>query len=127
MGVCVWGVYGWRLQGGGKSEKCFTQSWMWLGGVTAPLMIEGQRKKAHVGGEQLEVREEAAEYRSTGKNARKDQNPETESGPSTDCSFCTRQPRQVVRTATCEKEKPVFLSGIKTPGCQCPQKLKTLL
>lgn len=102
MGVCVWGVCGWRLQGGGESEKCFTQSWMWLGGVTAPLMIEGQRKKAPVRGEQLEVREEAAEYRSTGKNARKDQNPETESGPSTDCSFCTRQPRQVVRT--CEKE-----------------------
>lgn len=87
---------------------------MWLGGVAAPLMIEGQRKKTPVGGEPLEVREEAAEYRPAGKNARKDQNPETESesGPSTDCCFCARQPRQVVRTATREKGKPVLLSGI---------------
>lgn len=75
-------------------------------------MIECQRKKTPVGGEPLEVREEAAEYRPAGKNARKDQNPETESGPSTDCCFCARQPRQVVRTATREKGKPVLLSGI---------------
>lgn len=36
-------------------------------------MIEGQRKKGPVGSEQLEAREEAAEYRPTGKNARRDQ------------------------------------------------------
>lgn len=40
-------------------------------------MIEVKRKKVPVGREQLETREDAAEYRSTGKNARKDQCPET--------------------------------------------------
>lgn len=67
---------------------------------------DGQRKKAPVGGEQLEAaREEAAEYRPTGKNTSKDLNPGTEWRTAIDRCFCTRQPRQVVRTATCGERK----------------------
>lgn len=47
-------------------------------------MIEVKRKKVPVGREQLEAREEAAEDRMAGKNARGDLCPEMEWGPSTD-------------------------------------------
>lgn len=77
-------------------------------------MIEVKRKKVPVGREQLETREDAAEYRSTGKNARKDQCPET--GSPTDWLLLLYKTAKTVRIATGEKEKSVLLPGIKKPG-----------
>lgn len=85
---------------------------MWLGGVAAPLMIEGQRKKTPVGGEPLEVREEAAEYRPAGKNARKTKTQRRSRGHASAQGSQDRRSEQLhVR-----KENQCCCQGLKSQG-----------
>lgn len=68
----VRGVCGWSLQGEKVREIVYPVMDVAGRSHSTVGMTEGQRKKAPVGAELLEVREEAAEFRPTGKNIRKD-------------------------------------------------------